>query len=121
MSNKALLVSKDTGEQFEFEYFNQKKTSSKKFVKVFYKFAGELPMLSKQCLVLVSYLMTHMKSGNKHIDISYPSVKFWADKKKYKVSKSGYYRAIEELAGLNYIKKGEQGIEVIGDCFWVGR
>ncbi len=121
MREKAVIVSKSTGEEFEFDYYKTPTLRGKKFVKLFYKAAAQLPALSRAELVVASYLMTHMKSNDPVVAISYEEVHRWCIKHKHTLSKSSYYRALAGLANIEWIASETGGIKVLDDSFYVGK
>lgn len=118
---KATLINRSTGEYAEFEYYNTKTGSNQKFIKVFYRAAVELPNLNKGETIMVSFLMTHIKSNDPLIELSYERVKAWCIKRKFKFSRSTYYRAIESLKANGWILETDRGTEVNRNMIFVGR
>ncbi len=121
MPAKALLTSKDTGEVFEFDYQSTNRNSNRKFVKLYYAFAADLPLLNKSGATLLAYLMTHMTPSNHIVKCDYESVYNWCQKRKYPISRSTFYRACRELESLGWAKFKEGNALLDGRSFWVGK
>jgi len=118
---KAVLVNRHTGEEFDYDYYTVKTASNLKFIKVYYRAAVDLPNLAKCELILVSFLMTHIKSNDPLITLSYEIVKAWCVKRKFKLSRSSYYRAVDGLKASGWLIDTERGTEVNRKMLFVGR